>query len=119
MHKDSEVPRVLLHSNLSAALVEMTNKGFGMTTVVDTDNHLLGVFTDGDLRRAVDQRIDIGKATMADVMHPNPTTIHKDILAAEALGIMEHKKITALIVENDQQPIGVIHMHDILRAGVV
>lgn len=119
MHKDGEVPTVSLDTKLSQALLEMTAKGFGMTTVVDSESRLLGVFTDGDLRRAVDHKIDLSTAVMADVMSPNPKTIHKDILAAEALGIMETKKITALIVENDQRPIGVIHMHDLLRAGVV
>ncbi|BFM17419.1 arabinose-5-phosphate isomerase KdsD [Maricurvus nonylphenolicus] len=120
MHGDGEVPKVLQGTPLSAALVEMTEKGFGMTTVVDNDNHLCGVFTDGDLRRHVDQGLNISKATMADVMSANPKTIHQDILAAEALNIMETSKITALVVEDDQhQPTGVIHMHDILRAGVI
>lgn len=120
MHGDGEVPKVLQDTPLSAALVEMTEKGFGMTTVVDANNHLCGVFTDGDLRRCVDQGLNISDATMADVMSANPKTIHCDILAAEALNIMETSKITALVVEDDQhQPTGVIHMHDILRAGVV
>ena len=91
-----------------------------MTTIVDSDDKLLGVFTDGDLRRVIDQKIDFSSATMADVMSGNPKTISKDILAAEALTVMESASITALIVEDqDQHPIGVLHMHDILRAGVV
>ncbi|MGY8850260.1 MAG: CBS domain-containing protein, partial [Pseudomonadales bacterium] len=88
--------------------------------IVAEDNSLLGIFTDGDLRRVVDQKIDITSATMADVMSANPKTISSSILAAEALSIMENATITALIVEDENHhPIGVLHMHDILRAGVV
>jgi len=120
MHKDSEVPRVLPDQPLHQALLVMTEKGFGMTTVVTDDNKLLGVFTDGDLRRIVDAKVDINNVTMADVMSPNPKTINGEILAAQALKIMEDDSITALIVEDgNQSPIGVLHMHDILRAGVV
>lgn len=120
MHAGSDIPRVTGETKLTHALVEMTQKGFGMTSVVNTQDELLGVFTDGDLRRSVDQGIDIGSALIQDVMTAAPKTVHKDILAAEALGLMEEKKITALIVEDDQHhPIGVIHMHDILRAGVM
>ncbi|MBT5387550.1 MAG: KpsF/GutQ family sugar-phosphate isomerase [Porticoccaceae bacterium] len=120
MHKDGEVPKVGADQLLQDALLVMTEKGFGMTTVVDSQNKLLGVFTDGDLRRVIDQKIDISSASMADVMSANPKTISSDILAAEALNIMESASITALIVEDDQQhPLGVLHMHDILRAGVV
>ena len=120
MHKDKEVPRVLADQPLHQALLVMTEKGFGMTTVVSADNTLLGVFTDGDLRRIVDGKVDINSATMADVMSPNPKTIDEDILAAQALKIMEDSSITALIVEDkNNHPIGVLHMHDILRAGVV
>tara|TARA_B110000046_G_scaffold185276_1_gene226344 strand:+ start:10774 stop:11745 length:972 start_codon:yes stop_codon:yes gene_type:complete len=120
MHKDGEVPRVQASQLLQDALLEMTQKGFGMTTVVGADDKLLGVFTDGDLRRVIDQKIDIASATMTEVMSANPKTISSDILAAEAISIMEDSTITALIVEDENQcPIGVIHMHDILRAGVV
>ena len=120
MHKDSEVPRVLSAQPLHQALLVMTEKGFGMTTVVTDDNKLLGVFTDGDLRRIVDAKVDINNVSMADVMSPNPKTINSEILAAQALKIMEDNSITALIVEDENQsPIGVLHMHDILRAGVL
>ncbi|MCV6606316.1 MAG: KpsF/GutQ family sugar-phosphate isomerase, partial [Porticoccaceae bacterium] len=120
MHKGDEVPRVSRDSSVRDALVEMTGKGFGMTTVVDEQQQLLGVFTDGDLRRAVDQRTDINTATVGDVMTLNCKTISRNMLAAEALGIMEDYKITALVVENDdKQPCGVLHMHDVLRAGVM
>ncbi|MFA5632125.1 MAG: KpsF/GutQ family sugar-phosphate isomerase [Porticoccaceae bacterium] len=120
MHSGSSLPRVHEDTPLRHALLEMTQKGFGMTTVVDDSNALLGVFTDGDLRRALDQAIDINQASVAQVMTRNCKAIAKDILAAEALGIMETSKITALVVEDDNHhPIGVVHMHDILRAGIV
>jgi len=120
MHKEVEVPRVTPDQPLHDALLEMTQKGFGMTTIVADDNRLLGVFTDGDLRRVIDQKIDITNALMADVMSSNPRTISREILVAEALTIMESAAITALIIQDeDHRPVGVLHMHDILRAGVV
>ncbi len=120
MHKDHELPCVFQETQLSQALVEMTTKGFGMTTVIGKDKQLLGVFTDGDLRRCVDQGINLSSACIGDIMSGNPKTVHNNTLAAEALGIMESLKITALVVENSQhQAVGVIHMHDILRAGIV
>ena len=120
MHSDGEVPRVKAEQPLQDALLEMTEKGFGMTTVVDAEDTLLGVFTDGDLRRVIDQQLDISSASMQQVMSANPKTISCDILAAEALSLLEASSITALIVEDEQHhPVGVLHMHDILRAGVV
>lgn len=119
MHSGSQIPKVGRDTSLPAALVVMTEKGLGMTTVVDDDGELLGIFTDGDLRRSVDHGIDINHAKIEQVMTGKPKTIHKDMLAAEALGLMEDKKITALVVEENHQAVGIIHMHDILRAGVM
>ena len=120
MHKDDDVPKVMIHQPLQDALLEMTQKGFGMTTVISKEKKLLGIFTDGDLRRAIDQKVNIASTTMADVMSPNPKTINQDILAVEALTIMESTAITALVVEDEKgHPTGVLHLHDILRAGVV
>jgi arabinose-5-phosphate isomerase len=120
MHADQEVPRVKPETVLQNALLEMTEKGFGMTTIVDDQGRLLGVFTDGDIRRVIDSKTDLSTALIKDVMSSNPKTINQDILAAEALNIMEQSSITAVIVENeDKQPVGVVHMHDILRAGVI
>ncbi len=119
MHKGGEVPRVLENTPVTSALVEMTEKGLGMTTVINDKDELIGVFTDGDLRRSVDNKIDINQATIGQVMNSSPKTVHKGMLAAEALGLMEDKKITALVVEDEHQAIGIIHMHDLLRAGVV
>ena len=120
MHKGGEIPRVGVDTPLRHALLEMTEKGFGMTTVVDANDELLGVFTDGDLRRAIDQSKDINTATLEQVMTRNCQTIGSNMLAAEALGLMEERKITALVVEDQERhPVGVVHMHDILRAGIV
>lgn len=119
MHAGGEVPRVTADRPLRHALLEMTQKGFGLTTVVNADGELLGVFTDGDLRRAVDHQIDINVATVGEVMTRDCKTVPADLLAAEALGIMESHKITALVVTDASRPAGVIHMHDLLRAGVV
>lgn len=120
MHAGSEVPRVEEGTPLSEALFEMTAKGFGITTVVNSSNELIGVFTDGDLRRAVDQKVDINNVCTGDVMTRGCKTVNREMLAAEALKIMEDNKITAVIVEDDaRHPLGVLHLHDILRAGVV
>lgn len=120
MHKDDDVPKVMIDQPLQDALLEMTQKGFGMTTVISKEKKLLGIFTDGDLRRAIDQKVNIASTTMVDVMSPNPKTINQDILAVEALTIMESTAITALVVEDEKgHPTGVLHLHDILRAGVV
>ena len=121
MHKHDEVPRVKADFGLAATLVEMTAKRLwydhrGWTIAII----LLGVFTDGDLRRSVDQGVNLADAKILDVMSANPKTVHCNMLAAEALRIMEDLKITALIVaDDDQHPVGVLHMHDILRAGVI
>ncbi|PCK09524.1 MAG: D-arabinose 5-phosphate isomerase [Alteromonadaceae bacterium] len=120
MHNGQQIPCVPPTTALKEALREMTTKGFGMTTVVDSDNRLLGIFTDGDLRRCIDQNINIDTIAIEKVMTVSPLTINKDILAAAALNIMEKKKVTALVVENDDNtPIGVLHMHDLLRAGII
>ncbi len=120
MHSGDEVPRVKENTLLKDALLEMTAKGFGLTTVIDAQNTLIGVFTDGDLRRVVDNQIDINSATTGEVMTRGGNAIDANILAAQALNIMESKKITALVVEDaDHHPLGVLHMHDILRAGVI
>lgn len=119
MHTGAELPRVPETMPLKRVLLEMTSKGLGITTVVDEDNHLKGVFTDGDLRRIIDQGTDLDEQNASDVMNSNPLRVQSSQLAAEALGIMEDRKITALVVVEDDHPIGVIHLHDILRAGVV
>ena len=120
MHADNEVPRVAPETPLQNALLEMTAKGFGMTTVTNNKGKLLGVFTDGDLRRIIDSKTDLSTVTIENVMTKNPRTVKHDMLAAEALTIMEKSSITAVVVEDAiNHPIGVLHMHDILRAGVI
>ena len=120
MHADNEVPRVTPETPLHNALLEMTEKGFGMTTITNTQGELLGVFTDGDLRRIIDSKADLSSVNMSQVMTENPKTVNHDMLSAEALTIMEKASITAVVVEDtSNHPIGVLHMHDILRAGVI
>jgi arabinose-5-phosphate isomerase len=120
MHQHDEVPIVLHDASLKEALVEMTQKKLGMTTVVNESSILVGVFTDGDVRRAFDKDSDIHQTRIHQVMSKNPKTISSHILAAEALHIMETYKITSLVVINDDtKPVGIIHIHDILRAGVI
>jgi arabinose-5-phosphate isomerase len=120
MHQDKAVPKVNFDALLKTALVEMTEKKLGMTTIVHEDGKLAGVFTDGDIRRAFDNNIDIHKTIIHQIMSKNPKVISANTLAADALRIMETYKITTLVVTNDHsQPIGVVHMHDILKTGVI
>jgi len=120
MHRGQEIPKVLPKTPLKEALTEMTEKGFGLTLVVDPNDQLIGIFTDGDLRRSVDRGIDINQVNTGAVMVENPRTISHAILAAEALNIMQTHKITALVVEDESRDIiGVLHMHDLLRAGII
>lgn len=120
MHFEDELPRVRESTPLRDALLEMSAKGFGITTVVNSTNELVGVFTDGDLRRAIDNKVDINEAHTGEVMTHGCKTVHPEMLAVEAVKIMEDSKITAVIVaDDDQHPLGVLRMHDILRAGVV
>lgn len=119
MSKGEETPIVSNQVLIKDALMEITSKGLGMTTIVDDNGQLQGVFTDGDLRRYLDHANDIKTTPVAQIMSRNPKTISADILAAEALNIMEKNRITALIVADaHQRPIGVLHMHHILKAGV-
>jgi len=98
------LPVVFVGTKLSEALMEITRKGLGMTTIVDNNNTLVGVFTDGDLRRALDQNIDIHQTAISDIMTRDCKTVNADMLAAEALGIMDHGKIIALaVVDEDKQ----------------
>lgn len=119
MRVGDAIPCVKENTKLSAALVEVTQKRMGITAVVNAMNHLIGVFTDGDLRRALDQDVNIHQTDIERVMTTGCKTITPDILAAEALGIMETYKITALfVVDKNNIPIGAVHMHDLLSAGV-
>ncbi|NOY62215.1 MAG: KpsF/GutQ family sugar-phosphate isomerase [Gammaproteobacteria bacterium] len=120
MHRGNELPVVSDRVLLSEALVEVSKKGLGMTTVVDDDNRLVGIFTDGDLRRVIDQALDLHTTGIASVMTRQFKTIRADLLAAEALQLMERHKINALpVVADNQVLVGALNMHDLLRAGVV
>jgi arabinose-5-phosphate isomerase len=119
MHGGDAVPAVADHALVSQALVEMTNKKLGMTAVVDATQRVMGIFTDGDLRRMLEKNRDVHSTPIAEVMTTGCTTISADRLAAEAMQIMEHKKINALLVVDDQQRlVAALNMHDLLRAGL-
>ena len=120
MQTGDRLPKVAPGTPLTAALLEMTHKGLGMTAIVDADNRVVGVYTDGDLRRSLEDQIDLRSATIDQVMTRGGKSAKPDWLAAEAVRLMQDHKITSLLVTDDQQHLqGVIHMHDLLRAGVV
>jgi arabinose-5-phosphate isomerase len=120
MHTGEAVPRVRADATLDDAIVEMTKKRFGMTTVIDTDGRLLGIITDGDLRRLHLHTKSIVGVRAGEVASTAPKTIGAEDLAAKALEVMEAWAITSLVVPDaGGKPLGVIHMHDILRAKIV
>lgn len=120
MHRGNEVPCVADHVLVSTALLEMTGKKLGMTAVIDGNQRVAGIFTDGDLRRMLEKNLDVHNTLVAQVMTHPCTVIHADILAAEAMQIMETKKINALLVVDESQTLlGALNMHDLLRAGIV
>lgn len=120
MHAGTALPCVKRGTSLRDALLEMTQKGLGMTVVLEDDGRLAGVFTDGDLRRTLDRGIDVRQALIDEVMTQHGKTARAEMLAAEALKIMEDHKISGLVVvDNQDQPIGALNMHDLLRAGVM
>lgn len=120
MHTGEEIPVVDNTVSLRDALVEMTQKGLGMTAIVDADHRLCGIFTDGDLRRVLDSGVDVHNTQIVDCMTSNFTSVQEDILAEEALLTMQEKKINGLLVVNkDNTLVGALNMHDMLRAGVV
>ncbi|WNO09591.1 KpsF/GutQ family sugar-phosphate isomerase [Teredinibacter sp. KSP-S5-2] len=120
MHSSDKIPYVAQDAVITEALAEMSQKGFGMTTVTDDTNELLGIFTDGDLRRCLDKQIDVNREPISSVMSKNPLTVKPNTLAVEALNLMESRKITALVVlEKSGTIAGILHMHDLLRAGII
>ncbi len=120
MHQDNAIPKVTEKCSFQKALLEMTQKGLGMTAVLDEHNVLKGIFTDGDLRRAFDKGFDPQTASISDLMTKEAKTSRPDMLAAEALQLMESQKINGLFVTNEKnQVVGAFNMHDLLRAGVV
>ena len=120
MRTGDRVPAVSPDVSLRDALLEMTDKGLGMTAIVDADRRVLGIFTDGDLRRTLDAGADIRTTIIRDVMHANCKTIDQDVLAAEALHVLEQNKITGLLVaDEDGLLIGALNIHDLFREGLM
>lgn len=120
MHSDDAIPRVNSNATISDALLEMTNKGLGMTAIVDDNNILQGIFTDGDLRRALDQDIDIKNGAISEVMTKGCQTTDASALAAETVQLMESRKITSIIaVDENNSVVGALNIQDLLRAGVI
>jgi arabinose-5-phosphate isomerase len=120
MHTGGDIPRVSPETPLLDALMVMSEKGFGMTTVMNSDNELLGIFTDGDLRRSIDRGVDVRSAKTYELMNTTPKILRENMLAAEALAVMEEAKINVLLVSNEQkQLVGVVKINDLLRAGIV
>jgi arabinose-5-phosphate isomerase len=119
MHQGDAIPRVLIHTSVREAILEMTTKKLGMTTVVDAAGRLTGVITDGDLRRFLEKGVDLVPARAGDLACGSPKVIGPDDLAATAVQIMERYAITSLVVLEHEQLVGVIHLHDLLRSGVV
>jgi arabinose-5-phosphate isomerase len=122
MRKGDELPRVGPATPLAAGLLEMSRKGLGMTTVVDDRDRVLGIFTDGDLRRALDRQVDIHGTRMADVMTTECKVAEPRMLAAEAVHLMEGYRITSLPVvvpQDGRRLVGALNVHDLLRAGVM
>jgi len=121
MKKGDEIPLVREETPMKEALFEITSKRLGFTGVVDIEGHLVGVITDGDLRRGLEKKGDIFRLKAAELMTRNPKAIAGEMLAAEAVAVMEQFPITSLFIldRESRKPIGVIHLHDIIKAGIV
>lgn len=120
MYTGEQLPLVAPHQTLSEALLEISRKGLGMAGVIDNDGHLLGIFTDGDLRRVLDARIDVHTILIEQVMTANCISAKQHTLAAQVLNIMQHRKINSLfVVDDNNRPVGAINMQILLSAGVI
>jgi len=119
MHTGSEIPHVSRDASLRDALLEITRKNLGMTIICDDLMKIEGIFTDGDLRRIFDMGVNISEASIADVMTPGGIRVRPNLLAVDALNLMQDRHITCVMVADGDHLLGVVHMHDMLRAGVV
>jgi arabinose-5-phosphate isomerase len=120
MHKDDRIPKVYETATVSEALLEMSKKGLGMTAIIDQDEHVLGVYTDGDLRRSLDKNIDVRTAAIRDLMTRNCRTTKAGELAASVVKMMDDFGINGLLVTDENNKlIGAFNMHDVLRAGIM
>ena len=119
MHTGHALPLVSSGTLIRDALLEISEKGLGMTAVVDAEHQLQGIFTDGDLRRILDKRVDIHTTAIGEVMTKNPTVACPNMLAAEGVNLMQEKSINGLLLCQDNQVVGALNMHDLLKAGVM
>ena len=119
MHSGEALPTVTDETLLPEALLEMTAKRLGFTTVLNKKNELVGVFSDGDLRRAIEGGCDLRGQRIRDIMTQGGATINQGTLAAMAARVMQEKRINALVVLNHGRPVGVLNMHDLLQAGIL
>lgn len=119
MHTGDAIPCVSDQASLHDALLEMTRKKLGMTVIYDAQQHIAGIFTDGDLRRVLDTAADIRRLCIVEVMTRGGVRLPVGTLAVEALNLMQARQITSVVIVNGEQVVGVVHMHDLLRAGVV
>lgn len=120
MRTDADIPHVAPGVRLRDGLIEMSQKGLGMTAIIDEQQRILGIFTDGDLRRALDAGVDVHKTLMSEIMHTECKTTSSDVLAVEAVRLMEENKITSLLVaDEDSRLVGALNIHDLFRAGIM
>jgi arabinose-5-phosphate isomerase len=119
LYADNEKPKVLATQSLKEVIVEMTAKRLGITAVVDTDNNLLGIITDGDLRRMLEKTVEIDKVHAGDIMSANPKKINADELAVDALDMLRKNEISQLVVTENEKYSGIIHLHDLIREGLI
>jgi arabinose-5-phosphate isomerase len=119
LSKANEVPQVFHNASLKEVIVEITQKRLGLTAVLNQEGLLQGIITDGDLRRMLEKSSHIDQIKAADILSPNPKTIAPDTLAVEALDLMRSNDISALLVVEDQRYTGVLHLHDLVREGIV
>ena len=119
MHEGDEIPIVYETDKLASGLIEMSEKALGMTAVLNNDNDLVGIFTDGDLRRTLENKVDIQSTYMKKVMKKDPYTMSAETLAYNAVAIIQEMKITSLLIVKDKTVIGALNIHDLFRAGVM
>jgi len=119
MHEGDEIPIVYETDKLATGLIEMSEKALGMTAVLNNDNELVGIFTDGDLRRTLENKVDIQNTYMKEVMKKDPYIMSTETLAYNAVAIIQEMKITSLLIVKDKKVIGALNIHDLFRAGVM
>ena len=119
MRIEDNVPVIAATESIKAAIIEMSRIGMGMTSVVDSNGRLVGIFTDGDLRRILDQDINLKSTPVSEVMTQSPVTTAAGVLAAELVSLMRDNKIQQIVVLQDDKPVGAINMQDMFRAGIV